>query len=205
MSINEPESLLNETRVLVDEFCSQDGAWLAENTTKLHELLNEMEKEGKRIQSAANGYPENPMAASNWLDGVALARQCETLAYFLSDKPYLREQGKATDIHTMAILSVCSHYPHLVGPAMIASAEISEKLNNKKRAISFYTAVYQDFIIQLDALENEGFELEDEDYLILQSLQTVCQRLIALDGLSEETSSASEVINRIEKVQLRES
>jgi len=173
---------------------------LDENKNKLNQCLNLMEREVKRVRSQSNGYPRNSIAGDVWFDGVALANMAELLANYLSDKDYLNEQSKATNLWTGAVLSVCSHYHHRVGPAMIANASISEKTGHIEYSKTAYSAVLQDFECILEYTEEDENKPEGDDLVALNSLQMACDRLINLSEVTGINAKAPALLNRVKIV-----
>ncbi len=175
-------------------------AELAQSHEELNNCLKIMEKEAKRIHAQANGYPNSTIRMDVWFDGVTLANCGEALANFLSDKDFLEEQAKATNLWVNAVLSVCSHYHHMVGPAMIANAEINERMGNSEYTEAAYSAVLQDFECILEYAEDDEYKPEGDDLVALQSLETAATRLIKLNEASGANASAPEIIERIKVV-----
>ncbi|WP_444997130.1 hypothetical protein [Aliikangiella sp. IMCC44359] len=193
-------SRVEELKSCIDDILKMQEADLTDNKEKLSHCLELMEKEVKRVKAQSNGYPNSTIAGDVWFDGAALANLGEALAYFLSDKDFLEEQSKATNLWTGAVLSVCSHYHHMVGPAMIANASINEKTGNIEYSKTAYSAVLQDFECILEYSEEDDFKPEGDDEVALQSLQTACNRLVELDELSGVNSKAPELLKRIRAV-----
>lgn len=184
----------------LEKIFEMSEAELTKSREELNECLEIMEKEVKRIGSQANEYPNSTIAGDVWFDGAALANYGETLADFLSDKSFLKEQAKATNLWTSAVLSVCSHYHHMVGPAMIANAEISERTGDLEYTKTAYSAVLQDFGCILEYAEEEEYKLEGDDLVALESLETAATRLVELKETSGVNASAPDIIERIKVV-----
>lgn len=193
-------SKVEEIKSLLETILNMNEAELEENKEKLNQCLVLMGKEVKRVRSQANGYPNNTISGDVWFDGAALANYGEVLAHFLSDKDFLEEQSKATNLWTGAVLSVCPHYHHLVGPAMIANASINERMGNLEYSKSAYSAVLQDFECILEYAEEDEFKPEGEDLVALNSLEFACNKLVELGEISGVNAAAPKLLERIRKV-----
>ena len=159
-----------------------------------------MEVEASRIRSRVDASQRSGMGGDMWVDGVRLAGQAEALARFLADKDCLPEQARATNVWAKATLAVCGHYRHLVGPAMIAVASISERMGDEKRATAAYTAVLLDFVCVLDGVEDDAFKPGVDDEVALRCLETACRRLVDLGALPGPSADAPAVLLKIQSV-----
>ena len=164
-----------------------------------------LDKEVERVKKQANGYPgKGNINARVWLDGVALANYGKTLADFLSKKDFLNEQVNATGLWAKATLSVCSHYHHMVGPAMVAYGAVNESAGNIETAKKTYSAVLQDFECILNYVEEDENMPEGDRLIALQSLQSAATKLLNLEEDSEMHKHASKITSRIHNVLLKE-
>lgn len=199
------KSLFNKFRVSkvaklnekVENLLNKNELELLRCRKELTHCLDLMDDEVKRIQAQSRGYPQNSTSGGVWLDGVSLASMGEAIANHLSDKDFINEQAKATNIWTGAVLSVCSHYHHMVGPAMIANASISQKIGNIDYSKKAYSAVLQDFECILQYAEEGEYKPEGDDMVALNSLQVACEKLVELNELSGINSKAPEFLKRI--------
>jgi hypothetical protein len=190
-------SKIGDIKSFMQEIMDFDESALLNERAKLVNCLELMENEVKRVRSQANGYPRSTISGDVWFDGFSLASMGEALANHLSDKDFLEEQSVATNIWTGAVLSVCSHYHHMVGPAMIANASINEKTGNINYSKTAYGAVLNDFECILEYAEEYEYRPEGEDLVALQALQTACEKLVQLRELSGVNAKAPEILNRI--------
>lgn len=170
----------------------------------LNECLNLMGIEVERVRKQANGYPGVSIDAIVWVDGVALASCGETLADFLSTKDFLKEQLRATGLWAKATLSVCSHYHHMVGPAMIAFATVSERAGNIEAAKASCNAVMRDFECILEDAEEDECKPAGEELIAIQSLKSAATKILKLEDDSEMQNTASQIVDRIDSVMLKE-
>ena len=196
-------SKVEDLKFRLEKILDMSEAELVKSREELDACLDIMDREVKRVHSQANGYPNSIIAGDVWFDGTALASYGESLAGFLSDKNFLNEQAKATNLWTGAVLSVCSHYHHMVGPAMIANAEINERIGNLEYAKTAYSGVLQDFECILEYAGEEGYRPEREDLVALKSLEIAACKLIELNELSGVNAAAVSVLERIKVVMMR--
>lgn len=190
-------SRVEDVKSRLEKILEMNEAELFVTREGLNECLEIMEEEIERVSSQANGYPNSTIAGDVWFDGATLASYGETLAGFLSEKDFVKEQAKATNLWTAAVLSVCSHYHHMVGPAMIANAEISECTGNLEYTKIAYSAVLQDFECILEYAEEEQYRPADDDLIALRSLETAATKLIELKELSGVNAGAPKILERI--------
>lgn len=196
-------SKVEDLKFRLEKILDMSEAELVKSREELDACLDIMESEVKRIHSQANGYPNSTIAGDVWFDGAALASYGESLAGFLSDKNFLNEQAKATNLWTGAVLSVCSHYHHMVGPAMIANADINERIGNIEYTKTAYSGVLQDFECILEYAEEEEYRPEGDDLVALKSLEVAACKLIELNELSGVNAVAASILERIKVVMLK--
>lgn len=197
-------SRVNKLEAQLDNILKMNETELLEFSEGLNECLNLMEEEVERVKSKANDYPHAGMAGDVWFDGAALAGYGEALAHFLADKDFLAAQARATHAWTIAVLSVCAHYHHMVGPAMIANASIKERMGDLAYAKWAYGAVLQDFESILEYAEEDNYKPVGDDLTSLQSLECAATRLIELNELSGENGIAPSILERIKIVMKKE-
>lgn len=166
----------------------------------LRALLNTMGAVAQKIRESANSYPENPINASVWMDGATLAAHAEALTNYLHTTEYINYEAHAAQVWANVTLSVCGHYHHLVGPAMITNAQIAERMDNIDFAMQAYKAVLNDFTSLLDDCETYDYAPEDENAIALNSLKEAVESLIRLYDGSEECAKAIEVQKRLERI-----
>lgn len=186
--------------MLVDEILKNDQLEPTKHSKRLNQCLDSMEEQIIRIHAQANDYPNYSIKADTWVEGLALANYAEVLANFLSNKDFLAEQERATKLWAQTTLSVCSHYHHLVGPAMIASASISERTGKLDYAEAVYGAVLKDFQSVLEEAELDDTEPDEDNLAALHSLKTAAARLIEVDAATGANSLATKTLSRIESV-----
>ena len=147
----------------------------------LVDALERLEAEIVRIKEAAAGYPGNSgLPEDDWIAGVACADSACALYEHLIAVEWIERAENASALWAQAVLAVCSHHHHMVGPAMIANAGCHERLGNPARAIAMYRAVLGDFGMLLNGT-NLGDTLDDDTRTAIESLDTALERLIALE------------------------
>ena len=194
------KSKVDKVKKLVDDIQKKDNLDSAKHSKQLNQCLDSMEEQVLRIRTQANDYPNYSIKTDTWIEGVALANYAEVLAGFLSNKDSLLEQERATKLWAQTTLSVCSHYHHLVGPAMIASASISERTGKLEYAEAVYGAVLEDFQPVLEEAELEETEPDEDTLTALHSLATAATRLLELNEVEVVHSLAEQTLRRIESV-----
>ncbi|HCS53133.1 hypothetical protein [uncultured Rubinisphaera sp.] len=151
-------------------------------------VLRKLDTEIENISQQANGYPANPISALVWMNGAGYGSLASALTCHFHDAGWLKREENASALWAKVTLAVCSHYHHMVGPAMLANADCHERLGNTDRAAQMYGGVVKDFSFIADDWANESTSPTDDDRLALESLQTAVQRLLAngvndLDGI----------------------
>jgi hypothetical protein len=151
-------------------------------------VLRQLDAEIVNIRQQANGYPANPISALVWMNGAGYGNLACALTEHFHNAGWLKREENASALWAEVTLAVCSHYHHLVGPAMLANADCHDRLGNADRATEMYSGVVKDFAFIADDWANESDSPHDEDRLALESLQTAVDRLLTrgvsdLDGI----------------------
>lgn len=143
-------------------------------------LLHFLRESAEYITQNSNNYPENSISASIWMFGAGIRIQADEMAeYFKKYKDDYREMS-AKYYKLQVTNGIMNHYPHFVGPDMIALAEKYEDLGTPDEALKGYLAVIADFEYFLEEIEyhqkeDEGFELTAEQEMTLKSLIKACE------------------------------
>lgn len=166
-------------------------------------VLRCLDTEIESVSQQANDYPANPISALVWMNGTGYGYLACALTHHFRDAGWLKHEENASALWAKAILAVCSHYHHMVGPAMIANADCHDRLGNATWATQMYGSVVKDFAFIADNCFNESEAPSDEDRLALESLQTGTERLLSrgtheLDGidLTALQSKISSILSR---------
>lgn len=167
-------------------------------------VLQQLEAEIERVRLQAGDYPANPIAANVWLDGAGYANLSWALTHHFKQSGWLKQEHNASLLWAKATMAVCSHYHHLVGPAMIAHADCLDRLGNGDRAAQMYVSVVQDFsCFVLDDSNHEAEGPSEEDRIAIESLKTAAERLLATGmshvgpiSLATAISRAGEILAR---------
>jgi hypothetical protein len=151
-------------------------------------VLRHLDAEIERVSQQANGYPDNPISALVWVNGAGYGNLACALTHHFRTAGWLKREEKASALWAKATLAVCSHYHHMVGPAMLANADCHDRLGNAARATQMYGSVVKDFVFLADEWWNESEPPTADDRLALESLQTATERLLSrgiqeLDGI----------------------
>ncbi len=166
-------------------------------------VLRHLDAEIENIRQQANGYPANPISALVWMNGAGYGNLACALTHHFRNAGWLKREENASALWAKATLAVCSHYHHMVGPAMLANADCHDRLGNAERATQMYGGVVKDFALIADNWLNETEAPNDDDRHALESLQTATERLVSrgvreLDGidLSSLQSQISSILSR---------
>jgi hypothetical protein len=151
----------------------------AEHGELVLRTLKRLDAEIHTVQQRANGYPSNPISADVWLSGAGYGNLASELTRHFKNAGWLQREEIASSLWAKATLAVCSHYHHMVGPAMLASADCQDRLGNTERSWPMYAAVVRDFAFLLDDWDNEIEGPMEDDRLAIESLLTATERLLA--------------------------
>lgn len=143
--------------------------------------LRHLGAEVENVRQQANGYPANPISSLVWMNGVGYGNLACALTHHFRNAGWLKREENASALWAKATLAVCSHYHHMVGPAMLANADCHDRLGNADRATQMYGGVVKDFALIADNWLNDTDAPSDEDRLALESLQTATERLLSRD------------------------
>lgn len=168
-------------------------------------VLERLSAEIERVRLQAGGYPAtNTIAANVWLDGAGYANMACALTQRFQQAGWLKHEHNASLLWAQATTAVCSHYHHLVGPAMIAHADCHDRLGNGDRAAQMYVGVVQDFsIFVLDGCNDDAEEPTEEERVAIESLQTAAQRLSATGMSHVDSISLATVLARADEILAR--
>ncbi|MEZ6058028.1 MAG: hypothetical protein R3C01_15115 [Planctomycetaceae bacterium] len=165
--------------------------------------LRHLDAEVENVRQQANGYPANSISALVWVNGAGYGNLACALTHHFRNAGWLKREENASALWAKATLSVCSHYHHMVGPAMLANADCHDRLGNTERATLMYEGVVKDFAFIADNWLNDSDPPHDVDRLALESLQTAMERLLSrgardLDGIdiSRLQSQVLQILSR---------
>ncbi len=165
---------------------------------KLFEVIPDIVK---NIKEQSAGYPRNPMNALVWAEGAGFRSSLNALIYYYRLKENIDTLHFLIMNRTQITLSIMGHYRNLVGPDMLESADIKEKLGQTDAALSFYKAIQGDFKNELKwFLDTPEAGPNEEDVISLESLKKALQSIDRLSGTNEYT----EICSQIDEVLSRE-
>ncbi len=159
-----------------------------ENGAFVLNVLRHLDVEIENIRQQANGYPASSISALVWLNGAGYGNLACALTDHFHRAGWLKREENASALWAKVTLAVCSHYHHMVGPAMLANADCHDRLGNADRATQMFGGVVKDFAFIANDWANESDCPHDEDRLAIESLQTAVDRLLArgvsdIDGI----------------------
>lgn len=168
-------------------------------------VLERLNAEIERVRLQADGYPAtNAIAANVWLDGAGYANMACALTQHFQQAGWLKQEHNASLLWAKATTAVCSHYHHLVGPAMLAHADCHDRLGNGDRAAQMYVGVVQDFsCFVLNGCNDDAEEPTEEERVAVESLQVAAQRLSATGMSHVGSTSLATVLSRADEILAR--
>ena len=188
-------SNVSKAESLVNKLLEKSAEELKSEVGDLDDCLILLENEVLRIQKLSK---KSARRGDVYFDGAALSEICKVLAAYLADKNLIAQEAKATNLWTGAVLSVNAHYHHLVGPAMIANANVSERTNKLEYAKKAYDAVIQDFSGILDYIQDDEYRPCDEELISIESLNAAVCRLIEIEpSMNTELSELKDRISLV--------
>ena len=108
----------------------------------LQELLSEL---AQRLEDESGDYPTGSINAAVWMSGLQFTRICQGLLGHYEREEDLQGQLVAAFNWAKVTNATMSHYPHEVGPAMVATGDCYMKLEDSDKAQAFFDAVIADF------------------------------------------------------------
>ena len=171
-------------RVYVEKFISENSELSESKKLEIIETLAELDRESK---------------TDVWCDGACLADIGYVLSVKFRQLSLSELEDAAVTIWARATLNVCSHYRHLVGPAMIALAEMYRRKGDLDSAKGCFEAVMLDFESELNVAETDGFR--DSDHIkSLNSLVIALSRLTELETGKSKKKRCEKMLLRANKV-----
>lgn len=126
------------------------------------------------IREASNNYPEQSISAKVWMDGHTLRYWIEFVLQEVEKRGNLEREIELAFYKAKVTLSIMAHYPENVGPDMVRIAKKYESAEDYENASRFYQPATTDFKVFLEEIESyteeEDFELEEREHIILDSL-----------------------------------
>lgn len=153
------------------------------------------------IKGEAKDYPRKPISALVWMEGAGMRSCLNSLIYYYKVKEDIEILHTLIILRTQITLAIMSHYKNLVGPDMIESAQIKEKIGQSDVAKAFYNGVKSDFEGELKwFIDTPEAGANEDDVIILNSLK---EAYLSLDRL-ENTNEFAEPCKLIDEILERE-
>jgi hypothetical protein len=150
----------------------ENNTLAAYSTTIANKALSVLQQFTADIRDNSGGYPNGVIGGGVWFDGFALRFWCEILAAYFGEKQLPAQKTETLLSKCNITCSIMSHYPHEVGPDMVACGKALEATGNAELAEKYYKAVVLDFEWIADKYYNDADEvMTGEDRVSLQSLQ----------------------------------
>ncbi|WP_295120477.1 hypothetical protein [uncultured Chitinophaga sp.] len=178
----------------------QNGRYAAARPDFVDLLLEITEDLAGQMQEAAGDYPNTSIKANVWMAGAVIREWCGVLAdRFLvtgdKDARYSVLYDKCSI--TTAIMS---HYPHSVGPDMVAVGMAMEDIGMAEESVKFYNAVISDMGPMAEDLTTvPAEEIMATDITMLEALKTAYERVTVLTATKQYQDMISIVVPMIER------
>jgi hypothetical protein len=172
------ETVQREARAILELDLQSDESRQQHEETVMR-ALRHMDAQIETVRRKANGYPARPISAEVWISGAGYADLACALTEHFRTARWLAREENASALWAKATLAVCSHYHHLVGPAMLANADCHDRLGNLERSSQMYAGIIKDFAFFLERWIDETEAPGEETRISLESLQTAVERLVA--------------------------
>lgn len=184
-------------KILTDDFLKKDITEIDKTSSELNHLIEVISDVVKTIKKDANGYPKNSINAQVWIDGFGLISNTRLIYEKTSTADYVEQTEKIADLWAESTLAVCSHYHHMVGPAMLAAAKMKEKSGKNNIALNYYKAIIGDFksLTELDFSEEP---INKEETIAIESLKDALLKSNLID--SSLIQSNEELLNKVNEI-----
>lgn len=196
-SVDFLSDLADSIRLLL--LLESDGHWNGSLDALAQKVQWLMTEASVAIENASDGYPNQVINSKTWMDGYGAREWARTLADW-----YERRKNDAGELQMRFVRckitnAIMSHYPHEVGPDMVAVGKCLEKVGMIEKARMFYLPVTTDLIPILVEYEeaNGELDLSVEDRISLWALREAAIGLIRTGGEADHTE-LNQLISRIE-------
>ena len=199
-SQSDPE--FEEVKGLVEDVLSRDYSSpleRKEQDARVIGVIERLNKEIESIRTQAKGYPDGSISGPVWLRGAGYANLCRQLTLHFRKADWLKREENASALWARATLAVCSHYHHMVGPAMLANADCQERLGSADRAAQMYNAIVADFEFLTEGDFSEG-PIDEDERTALESLRTALRRLLKIGPSAEEKERLEQMRSTVEGI-----
>ncbi|MDQ0105819.1 hypothetical protein J2T02_000913 [Chitinophaga terrae (ex Kim and Jung 2007)] len=153
------------------------------------------------VMSLAEAFTDRPVTPDIWFYGVVLREWCNTLIDLFTALNIPRAKAAVWQNKSKITCAVMSHYPHFVGPDMVATAEILEEVDEKDLAKQYAQAVLGDFE---RFIANTAEQATLEDIISLTALKDAYVLLGRIDQTDQYADKLKIVEERIDRgIQLK--
>jgi hypothetical protein len=178
----------------------QNGRYAAARPDFIDLLLEITEDLTTQMQEAAGDYPNTSIKANVWMAGAVIREWCSVLAERLSVTGDKEDRCGILYCKCGITTSIMSHYPHSVGPDMVALGLAMEDIDEADEAVKFYKAVISDMgpmAEDLTAVPAE--EILTTDIIMLEALRAAYERVTVLTATTEYQEMIKTVVAMIER------
>jgi hypothetical protein len=171
------------------------------NAESVSSILRHLDEEIENVRQQAAGYPDNPISALVWMNGTGYGNLACAFTHHFRKAGWLEREETASALWVKATLAICSHYHHLVGPAMLANAACHDRLGNIEWSTQLYGGIVKDFAFIVADYLSQIDAPSAEDRAAIASLKAAADKLLSRDvkdGIDLETlrSHATTVLGR---------
>jgi len=174
-------SYVNLSRQILDIKTAELGA----NLSKIEECAVALEQASEAAFAPKKKWWHFPKLGSgvDWLKGVGIANCSCAVTKHLQGPDLIEYRDRIARVWAKSILASCSHYHHMVGPAMIENAKIAELKGDTERLKMLCDAVAQDFQLILERWESEEVRpaKDSDDAISLKSLEFAVNKCVELE------------------------
>ncbi|GAB5407089.1 MAG: hypothetical protein Aurels2KO_53200 [Aureliella sp.] len=164
------------------------------------ETLRELNSDIDKVGDAAGDYPNGVISGDAWLTGAGYASHAQALTHHFADNQWLEHEANSSGLWAKATLAVCSHYHHMVGPAMNANADCCRRLGDVDRAVQMWSGVVKDFTFLLDGYDDDPDGPYEDDRVALESLREACVALQSAGNDTVDSLNLGELISKTDAI-----
>jgi len=174
----------------LDSFTAMSDSELVKASDRLDHCLKQLKTQVDQLTSPGR----RPNRSDHWLDGLAIAQVCQAMHERLKITGLEEQALLAAELWAKLSASMNGHYIHLVGPALFAYAQASEK-TLPNRAIALYEKLITASMKQFGHIQKQEFFPLNEDLIIAEHLESSlsCLKQLAPDQFTEYESLSEQV------------
>ena len=185
-------------RILAMDMRTEDARQA--NAQFVFQTLSEMATDIDKVCDAADDYPEGVISGDVWMTGADYASHAQALTRHFAENGWLKHEANASWLWARATLAVCSHYHHMVGPAMIANADCCRRLGEIDQAVQMWSGVVKDFACLLDGYDDDPGGPYKDDRVAIESLRDSCVELQAAGLKTVDSFKLGKLVSKADAI-----